>query len=458
MPVRGIVARFQQRQKELKQEEHDEKPKLLSVPCRTHVFQSRNAACLLGKKVRDRFDDNLLLRIISKSQPNLRLFVRAQRKVFSGDLEGVSLLDEIAQQAKVSDKQVELQEVPKEEARLAEVVIQVFDRYLSKRDIWHLHLRMLQGGGQVLYANFNLSLKQLVTNSEFERLVFTDGKPAISGFVDRTTEVSFKSVTANMFVLVQISSELWEYSMAGRPYWEALIECFTQLVEKSLRVTRGSGHYVRMILFTRSKGVAKSDAEANGGSWLQVEQDTYAKPKNKIEPKDFYDVFWEGWARVLPAGQELAARIRQVCMSMHEEYHGIKTANNTSTGPTGGADWSGVSAKSMTEASKGNILECLNLVLDHFDRHYLDRMLRSTGQAIILLTAGNGLIDAERQLYQLSHSRFRLTKPVICHFVSVRSPPLHPVPWVSWPGCPVGQRRVPEDKATARSAWPPTET
>ena len=67
-------------------------------------------------------------------------------------------------------------------------------------------------------------------------------------------QVSFKSVTANMFVLVQISSELWEYSrsvltysahgarftlvasqnscrplhswhpgqgMAGRPYWEA---------------------------------------------------------------------------------------------------------------------------------------------------------------------------------------------------------------------------------------------
>ena len=63
-----------------------------------------------------------LLRIISKSQPNLRLFVRAQRKagglkvkqagwvcrrcchdvqVFSGDLEGVSLLDEIAQQVRL---------------------------------------------------------------------------------------------------------------------------------------------------------------------------------------------------------------------------------------------------------------------------------------------------------------------------------------------------------------------
>ena len=27
-----------------------------------------------------------------------------------------------------------------------------------------------------------------------------------------------------------------------------------------------------------------------------------------VQTKDFYDVFWEGWARVLPAGQELAAR------------------------------------------------------------------------------------------------------------------------------------------------------
>ena len=93
----------------------------------------------------------------------------------------------------------------------------------------------------------------------------------------------------------------------------------------------------------------------------------------------------------------------------------------------------------LISSDAGNILECLNLVLDHFDRHYLDRfvkichlrashniayavesfarnssekhiqsgafplssmrhvktcslpkdrMLRSTGQAIILLTAG----------------------------------------------------------------------
>ena len=63
-------------------------------------------------------------------------------------------------------------------------------------------------------------------------------------------------------------------------------------------------------------------------------------PTGSVQTEDFYDVFWEGWARVLPAGQELAARhgyewmqatlcavlhrrqlfrIRQVCMSMHED-------------------------------------------------------------------------------------------------------------------------------------------
>ncbi|CAE7423588.1 unnamed protein product [Symbiodinium pilosum] len=255
-------------------------------------------------------------------------------------------------QAKLSDKQVEIQEVPKEEARLGEVVIQVFDRYLSKRDIWHLHLRMLQGGGQVLYANFNHSLRQLVANSQFDRLVFKDGTPTISGFVDRTTQVSFKSVTANMFVLVQISSELWEYSTAGRPLWEALVECFAQLVEKSLRVTRGSGHYLRMILFTRSKGIVKSDPEAAVGEGLLVDHDRYAKPKSKPEPVDFYDVFWEGWARVLPTASELAARVRQVCMSMHEEFHGKTTSEAVLCCETGGGDWSPVAELSGLRISR----------------------------------------------------------------------------------------------------------
>lgn len=76
-------------------------------------------------------------------------------------------------------------------------------------------------------------------------------------------------------------------------------------------------------------------------------------------------------------------------MRLHEEKHGRVAKVRRSDD-----DWSGLQAHAIVEAAQGNILESMNLVLDIFDRHHLDRMLRSTGQAMVLLTAGNGLIES----------------------------------------------------------------
>eukprot|EP00913_Durusdinium_trenchii_P010006 g9391.t1 len=223
----------------------------------------------------------------------------------------------------------------------------------------------VDGDGQINYEEF---VKMMMAN-RIERLISAATRETVmSGLVDHGTEVSFKPMTANLVVLVQISSELFEYSLVGRPYWEALIECFMTLVDKSLRVTRGSGHYVH----------------------VRIDQDWYAKPKTLPDgDKDFYDVFWEGFARVMPSTASLAARTV--------------------------VRWRGVQADGIVEAARGNILESLNL----------DRMLRSTGQAIVLLTAGNGLIESpSRNLYDLTHHRFGITRPMTCQIVCVRGPPM----------------------------------
>lgn len=132
-------------------------------------------------------------------------------------------MQEILDQGKIFDKQVELQVAERREASLSEVAVLILDHYLSQRDIWHLHAAMMQDGGQILYANFDYMLRQLVPNSRIDRLIsMATNEPVLSGLVDHGTEVSFKSTTANMVVLVQISSELFEYGLMGRPYWEAL--------------------------------------------------------------------------------------------------------------------------------------------------------------------------------------------------------------------------------------------
>ncbi|CAK9065173.1 unnamed protein product [Durusdinium trenchii] len=154
--LRGVVARFQQRQKEQQNaDEQVDQPKQLIVPCHRHDIKRSNAPLLLSSKLRDNFEGPVLIRVLSKAQPHLRIFLRASPKVFVQGIEGVSIIQEIVEQARIIDKQVELQVADRREARLAEVAVLILDHYLSQRDIWHLHAAMMQDGGQLLYANFD---------------------------------------------------------------------------------------------------------------------------------------------------------------------------------------------------------------------------------------------------------------------------------------------------------------
>lgn len=56
-------------------------------------------------------------------------------------------------------------------------------------------------------------------------------------------------------------------------------------------------------------------------------------------------------------------------------------------------------------AVDGNLLEAINLALNKFDKHYIDRDLRRTGQAVVLITAGTGVWLIDRTLIELTKER-----------------------------------------------------
>lgn len=419
------------------------KQKLL-VPCVRHEDREfGHIPCLLSKSLEDQVATNCILRVVSRQQPELRFFVRAHPDNFDGSVRGISVLQTLAERAKLTDKDVELVEVPEEEAHVDSMVMVLGERYMSQRDLWHMHLAMMQESALLLYMGFRQNLRQHISTSSIERLAIGKHqvqKEVCCGLVSTNTEVTFRSGSANMFVLLQVSSELFQFGLSGRPYWELLVGCFLQLVENSLRVQScdytTTGHYIHMILFARARGASAGESAA---------------PEHDCS--DYYDVFWEGYAKAMPPAQVLAARVRQVCMCLHEQDKLRKrhSAGNGEDAPThaGGSRapfdfganasdaWPDVLADNITEASKGNILECLNLVLDHFDQHHLDRMLKVSGQSIVLLSAGSGVIHASStELYRLTHQRFIAAggHPAQLEMICVREQPLHAVPWVQWPG------------------------
>ena len=67
----------------------------------------------------------------------------------------------------------------------------------------------------------------------------------------------------------------------------------------------------------------------------------------------------------------------------------------------------------LTFAYQGNVLEAINLALNPYDRHHLDRDFVRTGLCLTLITPGTGYFKVDKQCVSVTLfiSTSRLTKP-----------------------------------------------
>eukprot|EP00931_Biecheleriopsis_adriatica_P004944 TRINITY_DN106528_c0_g1_i1.p1 TRINITY_DN106528_c0_g1~~TRINITY_DN106528_c0_g1_i1.p1 ORF type:complete len:1275 (+),score=282.41 TRINITY_DN106528_c0_g1_i1:79-3825(+) len=423
------------------------------VPCVRHEERDFNLGpkpCLLSSTLQGDIQEGSLLRVMSRQQPELRFYARAHADAFvtSASVKGISILRQIAETAKLTDKEVELQEVREEDAKLGQMVMVISDLYMSKRDIWHMHLDMMKERGRLIYRGFSQNLHEHVLNSRIEKVLGADGKELFGGLVTEKTEVTFRSSSSNLFLLIEVSAELFTFGLAGRPYWEILLECFGQLIEKSL-MQRGSsvGHYVHMVLFARAEPSVQKGPRTPKTPHKGHEYFARGPPEGT---EDYYEVFFEGFARALPPTQQLLEKVRQVFVTLVEQENLYKDCPERWQRESSGLDseasgartrsssvWQSLRAGELVKAPVGNLLESLNLALDQFDQHHLDRLLKVSGQTIVVLTAGSGLIETkQKELYLLTHQRCISAGHDGFQIISVREPPLHRVPWVVWPGGP----------------------
>lgn len=71
-----------------------------------------------------------------------------------------------------------------------------------------------------------------------------------SGLITRTTRVTYRSQSARLFLLIQLSSEMWDFAMDGELYFEKILG-FLRVLFLQWQVT-GISHFVSIILFSRT--------------------------------------------------------------------------------------------------------------------------------------------------------------------------------------------------------------
>lgn len=202
------------------------------------------------------------------------------------------------------------------------------------------------------------------------------------------TRLVFLSESGKIFLMIQISSEMYEplLNCSFLPIellvYRLLPELFEQWQSKK------TNHILSVVLFAR---VVRDGAPAT----------------------DFFQtlVDWE----IAVDWTDRLVEIRRAIMRFRDSIFASSRASDPSA------------AVRLSRAYDGNWLEANNLAINIFDKHYIDRDLDRTGLSIINVTAGQAVYSVGFDLTQLSKQKV-CDNGIFMHVICLNVPPLYLVP------------------------------
>ncbi|KAJ3396155.1 vacuolar membrane-associated protein iml1 [Lobulomyces angularis] len=270
------------------------------------------------------------------------------------------------------------------------------DQYIGRAAMFKLKNLLI--GKSVYTSQIFQHLGIKVTVKEI--VLKNDSKSVQCAFINKFTKIIFRSETAKFFIFIQMSKEMFHFEEDGELFYEKCVDGFLPDLFKKWK-TSGCNHIVSIMLFTRifySEKEGYRDAEAN---CIKLSRDSAGKLYH-----DFFRVVadWEvkvDWSTILILlRKELNSFLKDILQK------------------NGGEN---------SYSSEGNILEAINLAINPFDKHYVDRDLTRTGQSIVLITAGTGFFEVEKKMCRLTSQRI-IDNGLALDIVSLSKPPLFTVP------------------------------
>ncbi|OQR82637.1 hypothetical protein ACHHYP_15711 [Achlya hypogyna] len=369
----------------------------------------------------------------------------------------ISILKDIAAQFQLDTyHEVVVQKIEPTDATVDFIELSFKDQFMSRADIWRYKVAMI---GRCMYAG--KIYETLGTRAQAEMLLANE-KSVLCGVMAKHTKLILRSKSSRIFWLVHMSREMWDFDDDGEMYFEKLVNRLVRGLVAKWQETSVS-HSVTILMFSRSyydkeqfpadfdpaatafanecqsqgfgPGCAAAHVASGHGPSINVDCDgRYYEDFYKVIVQDYTGPDWSHLFKALK--REFATyaqqhRWRLPQDSQRAKYEVRRFEDPVTNVTSFGVQWTVLPHGVPARAIDGNMLEAINVTLNIFDKHYMDRDLYRAGQGIVMITAGCSVYKVRQRLAQITKQRMMDTG-VGMDMISLTKPPMHPVPLFIW--------------------------
>eukprot|EP00043_Microstomoeca_roanoka_P028170 m.17107 g.17107 ORF g.17107 m.17107 type:complete len:1532 (-) comp8218_c0_seq1:1315-5910(-) len=273
-------------------------------------------------------------------------------------------------------------------------------QYVGRFDMWRfkesVNMQCVQVAELIEYCGVTATVSEIWTRDTKSPVDFK----SMSAYIDTNTRIVLRSLSVKMCILVQMSSEMQEYHSDGNSFVEVAISFFNQLLQEWAKSQ--ARHLLTIILFTRLWYPSITKKEDIPPAY----QDNFVQTYDGRFCRDFYRVV----CQEVMFREPLHSSILLTLKHDTEQFWELIRPNNPDLPPA-------VVATSL----EGNLLEALNLALDSYENHYIDRRFDRTGLSLMVVSPGCGITTGHSQVYEIVEKRV-LSEGVGVDWVCLSSP------------------------------------
>jgi SEA/GATOR complex protein SEA1/DEPDC5 len=232
-------------------------------------------------------------------------------------------------------------------------------------------------------------------------------------------------------IFIQVCCELWDFAGDGERYYEKIVHSFLPALF-SRWSDAGAKHIVTIVLISRVH-YDQTEVEYAAGPLRQDDEDRWYK--------DFYKVITDletiqDWKPTLVSLKDSFFAFQRDILLTHHYHRAFRNAETSITSMHSSNSASSAEVRlvgTLSYAHDGPILEAINLTLNPFEAHYIDRSLSLTGASTILITPGTGYFVVPKRLLRTTTLRL-LDQGFGLDLISLAKKPLHRTPIFSFKG------------------------